>query len=698
MKNNPTKYFKQCMKYNLIKTNSKKFAFYNTLFSLARPKTFNRKLMSHLNTFYRFDKLSFSTQKENEEKVFINKLNDQDLESISQDKIRNFCIIAHIDHGKSTLSDRILETCGVIEKVKKENAQVLDNLQVEKERGITVKAQTASMIYKGHLLNLIDTPGHVDFSFEVIRSLKPCQGAILLVDATKGVQAQTVANFNHAKKLGIHIIPVINKIDLPGADVLDTELQIFNTFGFQKCSKISAKIGVGITDLLEQILIELPAPKGDQKSKVKLLLYDAKYVEGKGVIIYVEVLDGEIKKGDTIVSYHNDKAYDVFEVGVVQPTMTRTSKLRTGQVGYISSNLKEIKEAKIGDTLFHKSYKKSEIQADLYEEPKSMVFSGVYPTDPSCYTDLKKGIEKLSLNDPSIKVDTEMSASLGAGFRIGFLGLLHLDVFHQRLEDEYDLDVILTPPSTTYLIYIKKGIKNLEVTYPNVKIKDKDKFEKERILYVENLISCPDREVIESIHEPYIEAEIITPKEYINSIKELVLNKRGEEIFFEEQGELIKSVFEIPLNEIVIDFYDKVKSISKGYASFDYKISSYKKSDIKFVNFLVHGQQIDVLGFFAHSSNCETQARKVCAKLKKYLPQQLFSFAIQAKVENKIICREDIKALRKNVIARCYGGDYTRKKKLLDGQKKGKKKLREFGSVRFSSDTFYNLLKDNDDN
>ena len=613
----------------------------------------------------------------------------------------------------------------------------MDNLKVERERGITVKAQTASMFYdldgKSYLLNLIDTPGHVDFSFEVIRSLKPCQGAILLIDASKGVQAQTVANYNHAKKLNLKIIPVINKIDLPGAEIIEVEQQIFETFPDEfindieegseddntikeaisnKIIKISAKTGYGIINLMSSIISCIPCPKGNINKTTRILLYDAKYIDTKGVILYIEVLDGKIKKGDTIKSYYSNKTFDVFEVGAVQPNLSKLSLLKTGQVGYIITNMKDIKEAKIGDTLYdNKETNKSNIkQEELFAETKSMVFSGIYPTDPSDYPELKKNIEKLQLTDCSLKVENETSASLGAGFRIGFLGLLHLDVFHQRLDDEYDLDVIITSPSTPYKIKVKPhAIKTLEVDYPNIKIDDKRKFNEDRTLIVENVISCPNREAIESIEEPIVEAEIITPKEYYQTISNLVYQKRGEEIVSEElsfnktessliknsdQNIFIKAIFEIPMNEIMIDFYDKLKSISKGYASFDYKLSEYRTSSIKICSFLVHGEKVDALSFFAHESNADFEVRKMCKKLHKHMNQQLFAYAIQGKIENKIVCREDVKALRKNVTAKCYGGDITRKMKLLNKQKKGKKKMRQLGNVEFSSETFYNILKD----
>lgn len=672
------------------------------------------------HSFFRYKKiLNFSRKKFS----FFNFLEEKDIMNIPIENIRNFCIIAHIDHGKSTLSDRILEYCGAINKLKKENQQILDNLQVEKDRGITVKAQTATMIFNfnetKYLLNLIDTPGHVDFSFEVIRSLKPCQGAILLIDASKGIQAQTVANYNHAKSLNLKILPVLNKIDLSGVDVEESKNQIIETFKsefienensdeIEKSNKIcrdniigiSAKQGVNIDVLMKYIISFLPPPKKsiNVNKKFKGLLYDAKYVETKGVIMYIEVLEGEINKNISISSYQTGKSYDIFEVGIVQPEMNKMSTLREGQVGYIISNLKDIKEAKIGDTLFDKKISKTEIVPESsYFEPKCMVFSGIYPNDPSEYLDLKKGLEKLCLTDYSIKYEPETSASLGAGFRVGFLGLLHMEVFHQRLEDDYGIEVIITAPSTKYKIKVKDHVKNLEAKYPNLKIPNKDQFEKDRILYVENIISCPDKEDIQYIEEPFIEAEVITPKEYINSINHLILNKRGEEILSEEIGEnMIKGIYDIPLNEVMLDFYDKLKSISKGYASFDYKISSYKRSEIRFVNFLIHGDQIDALGFFSHESNAETNARKMVEKLKKHIPQQLFSFALQGKVDNRIVCREDVKALKKNVTSKCYGGDITRRMKLLEKQKKGKKKMREFGSVKFSSETFYNILKDNE--
>lgn len=696
-------------------TNLNKLMFKSNLFHSNKTKIKNNILNSQFTNSYSFsssdsnhNNQNNTLSKSNPDEIKFTTLDEEVINSIQQENIRNFCIIAHIDHGKSTLSDRILEICGVVNNIKKSNQQVLDTLKVERERGITVKAQTASMIYKykneKYLLNLIDTPGHVDFSFEVIRSLKPCQGAILLVDATKGVQAQTVANYNHAKGLGIKIIPIINKIDLPGAEILETENQIIENFpnefpdeeSISNILKVSAKTGLGVVNVLDSIIENIPFPKGNINNPFKALLYDMKYVESKGIILYIEVIEGSIKKGDSVCLYSNTKVLDIFEVGIVQPTMTKLNELRTGQVGYVITNMKEMNFLKIGETIFSSKQSRDEIVPEItYDETKSMVYSGIYPSDPSEYMELKKSLEKMQLTDSSIKLENENSSALGAGFRIGFLGLLHLDVFHQRLEDEYEIDVIVTTPSTPYKVKIKDNIKNLEVTYPNVKIRDKDEYNKSRILLVENVMSCPDREAIEYIEEPIIEADIITPREYISILTELVLTRRGEESkTVELSNNFVKISFFIPLSEVMIDFYDMLKSVSKGYASLDYKFHSYRKTNIRICSFLIHNEKLDALSFFAHESQADSLVRKMCVKLSKHLPQQLFAFAIQGKVENKIICREDVKALKKNVTAKCYGGDITRKMKLIDKQKKGKKKMRQLGTVSIDSDTFYNILKD----
>jgi GTP-binding protein LepA len=530
------------------------------------------------------------------------------------------------------------------------------------------------------LLNLIDTPGHVDFSYEVARSLRPCQGAILLVDATKGVQAQTLSNFQKAKEQKLKILPVINKIDLPSAQVELVLQQIVNTLKFEEKDilQISAKTGVNIDQLFAKILSDIPAPSGDSKIPTKALLFDARYVETRGVVLLIEVIDGVLKKGDTIKSYHSDKRYEVFEIGLVQPILNPIGELKTGQVGYIITNMKEISDAKIGDTFYSDKVinKKQIVPMPGFEVGKCMVYAGVYPTDPGDFDDLKRSIQKMQLSDASIKVDYQQSLALGSGFRIGFLGMLHLDVFTQRLEDEYDQQILITSPSVPYRCTLRNKQK----------------------LIVENALACPPKENIIEWEELFAFAIIITPKQFLTGITSLVIDKRGEEVDFEEiDDEYAKVTYELPLSELVTDFFDRLKSLTQGYASLDYEITDYKKSDIKILSFLLNNDVIDALSILVHTSNADTFARKFCVRLKNNIPPQLFLIPVQAMLDKKIICREDIKALRKNVTAKCYGGDVSRKIKLLDKQKKGKKKMRALGSVNVTSETFLNLLKSDDD-
>ena len=639
------------------------------------------------NKFYIKNSFKFGDTISNPDDLnkLINKIERQQLEEIKQKFIRNFCIIAHIDHGKSTLSDRLLENCGAINKLEKKDSQVLDTLKVERDRGITVKAQTASMLFEKdeeqYLLNLIDTPGHVDFSYEVVRSIRPCQGAILLVDATKGVQAQTLSNFTKAREYNLEIIPVINKIDLSSAQIEFTTNQIVNSLKLKEedILLISAKSGIGLEKLFDSIIKKIPPPNGDPEKSFKALLFDARYVDTRGVVLLVEILDGELKKGDTIRSYHFDKKYDVFEVGIVQPILNNTGVLKTGQVGYIITNMKEISEAKIGDTFYSNNIKDRQLVEAVpgFEISKCMVYAGIYPTDPSDFDELKRAINKMQLSDASIKVEYEQSLALGSGFRIGFLGMLHLDVFTQRLEDEYDIQILVTNPSVPF-----------RCTMRNTKQK----------VIVENAMSCPPRENILSWEELYVWAFIITPKQFMAPITNIVLEKRGEEVDLEEiDDEYVKLTYEIPLAELVTDFFDKLKSCTQGYASLDYEITDYKPSSIKKISFLLNGELIDALSFLVHESKADIMARKFCKKLKDNIPPQLFQIPVQAQMDSKIICREDIKALRKNVTAKCYGGDHTRKLKLIEKQKKGKKKMRALGSVNVTSETFLALLKNDED-
>lgn len=589
--------------------------------------------------------------------------------------IRNFSIIAHIDHGKSTLADRLLEVTDTIHSRNK-NEQFLDKLQVEKERGITVKAQTVSLFHKHngetYLLNLIDTPGHVDFSYEVSRSLYACQGALLLVDAAQGVQAQTMANFYLAFEQNMTIIPVINKIDMQNADPKRVIGEMGKAFDIEEKDVLlaSAKTGVGVNEILTSIIERIPSPKGDLEKPLKALLFDSWFDEYRGVICLIEIIDGIIKKGDKVTAASTNQTYEVLDIGIMHPEPTTTNVLYPGQVGFLIAGMKTVKEAQIGDTIFHA--KKPVNILPGFKPAKSMVFAGIYPVESSNYEDLKDAVEKLTLNDASVHVEKESSEALGFGFRCGFLGLLHLDVFKQRLEQEYNLEIITTAPTVLYKVKLTNG----------------------KELHIENPSKFPEQVKIDEVLEPMIKGTIITPKEYLGNIMKICQERRGEQTdmnYLDEQR--IVLTYTMPLNEVVIDFYDKLKSVSAGYASFDYEESGFEPACLVKMNILLNGKPVDALSIIVHKDKAVTIGRDMAQKLRKVIHRQMFEVAIQAAIGGKIIARESVSAMRKNVTAKCYGGDITRKRKLLEKQKAGKKKMKQVGNVELPQEAFLTILK-----
>lgn len=599
------------------------------------------------------------------------------LSKFTPDKIRNFSIIAHIDHGKSTLADRLLEYTGTLSTRTGLNEQFLDKLQVEKERGITVKAQTASMFYtyKGetYLLNLIDTPGHVDFSYEVSRSLYACQGALLLVDAAQGVQAQTMANFYLAFEQDLTIVPVINKIDLPTANIERVQGELNKLFDFMPEDSIlaSAKSGIGITDILDAVVERIPAPTSNLTLPLKALLFDSWYDEYRGVVCLIAIKDGVLKKGDHIYLHQSNCKHEILELGLMYPEQTPMDALYAGQVGYIITGMKTIKEARVGDTISHP---KTDIKPfPGFKPAKSMVFAGIFPVDTSEFELLADAIEKLTLNDASVHVEKKTSAALGLGFRCGFLGLLHMDVFKQRLEQEYELDIIATAPSVMYYIELKHNKGKISI---------------------ENPADFPDPAQIEEIFEPMLSATIIVPKQYLGNVLSLCQEKRGiqKNMEYLDEERVVLSYL-LPLNEVATDFYDTLKSVSSGYASFDYETAGYETSDLVKMDILLNGDPVDALALMVHRSKAERIGRDLCEKLSKVIPRQLFEVVIQAAIGSKILARERVAALRKNVTAKCYGGDITRKRKLLEKQKEGKKRMKQVGSVSVPQEAFLTILK-----
>jgi len=600
-----------------------------------------------------------------------------EVEEFMQENIRNFSIIAHVDHGKSTLADRLLEYTGTINH-HSDNKQVLDKLQVERERGITVKAQTASMIHyhngKKYLLNLIDTPGHVDFNYEVSRSLAACQGVILVVDAAQGVQAQTVANFFLAVNSSLVVIPVLNKIDLKTANTELVSKQMENIFGFGKeeLIQVSAKTGFGIEMLMERICSQIPSPSGERSGPLKALLFDSWFDQYRGVICLVAVVDGEIKKGSRICSSAIKQNYEVMDVGVLNPAEKSTNHLLAGQVGFIVCGIRRTQDALIGDTFVNPETPVAPLPG--FKRPKPMVFAGIYPTDQGFHLNLRTAIDKLTLNDSSVTVQPDNSAALGQGWRIGFLGVLHMDVFRQRLEQEYGIPVIVTTPNVPYRAILKgKKMSEVEILTP---------------------AEFPDISKVEMFLEPYVMGTIICPEEYMGKIMTLCLNNRGEQVqltYLDETRVMLK--YSLPLSEIVIDFYDKLKSLSSGYASFDYEESGYQKTVICKLDILLNGKTVDALSSIVHETQGKTLGKLLCMKLKDLIPRQLYEVVIQAAVRGKVLARETVRPLRKDVTAKCYGGDITRKRKLLDKQKEGKKKLKKIGNVELPHEAFLALMK-----
>lgn len=590
--------------------------------------------------------------------------------------IRNFCIIAHIDHGKSTLADRLLEYTDTVQK-KDLQDQVLDNMDLERERGITIKSHAIQMSYTKddveYTLNLIDTPGHVDFSYEVSRSIAACEGALLIVDASQGIQAQTISNLYMAINHDLTIIPVVNKIDLPGASPEEVQDQIVSLLGVDPDEVLfaSGKTGQGVNEILDAIVERVPAPVGDPEAPLQALIFDSVFNPFRGIIAYYKIVNGSIAKGDKVKFINTGMEYDADEVGVLKLDMMPRDRVNTGDVGYIISGIKTSKEVKVGDTITHIQRPASEAIAG-FEEVKPMVFAGVYPIDTEDFEDLRASLEKLQLNDASLTFTPESSAALGFGFRCGFLGLLHMEIVQERLDREFNMNVITTVPNVSYLVYDKKG----------------------GVTEVHNPSGLPDPMQIDHIEEPYIRATIITDTAYIGPIMTLCLDKRG--ILIKQEyisGNRVEIYFDLPLGEIVIDFYDKLKSISRGYASFDYHLSDFRPSKLVKLDILLNSEPVDALSTLTHFDNSVPFGRRMCEKLKELIPRQQFDIAIQAAIGAKIIARETVKAVRKDVTAKCYGGDISRKRKLLEKQKEGKKRMKQIGNVEIPQKAFLAVLK-----
>ncbi len=598
---------------------------------------------------------------------------------VSRDKIRNFSIIAHIDHGKSTLADRILEKTQAVALRDMED-QLLDNMDLERERGITIKAHAVTVDYKAedgqmYTFNLIDTPGHVDFNYEVSRSLAACEGAILIVDASQGIEAQTLANTYLAVDHGLEIVPVINKIDLPSADPERAIHEIESIIGIpaEEAPQVSAKNGINIEAVMEDIVKNIPAPQGDDNAPLKALIFDSYYDSYKGVIVYVRVMDGTLKAGDTIKMMATNATFNVVEVGLMRPTYLepRAEGLKAGEVGYIAASIKTIGDARVGDTVT-KVDNPAQEPLPGYRKANPMVFCGIYPADGAKYPDLREALEKLQLNDASLSFDPETSVALGFGFRCGFLGLLHMEIIQERLEREYNLDLITTAPSVIYRITLTGG----------------------KVVYIDNPTNYPDPSQIEMAEEPIANAHIYSPAEYVGNIMDLCQERRG--VFKDMEyidTDRVDIHYELPLNEIIYDFFDALKSRTRGYASFDYEMKGYVKSSLVKLDILLNGEIVDALSFIVHSDKAYPRARKIAEKLKDNIPRQLFEVPIQAAIGGKIIARETVKAMRKDVLAKCYGGDITRKKKLLEKQKEGKKRMRQLGTVEVPQEAFMAVLK-----
>ena len=599
-----------------------------------------------------------------------------------QQNIRNFSIIAHIDHGKSTLADRMIEMTGVLSKREMES-QVLDNMEIERERGITIKSQSVRMIYKAkdgkeYIFNLIDTPGHVDFNYEVSRSLAACEGAILVVDSSQGVEAQTLANVYLALDNNLEILPVINKVDLPNARPDEVKKEIEDIIGIpaEDAPCISAKTGLNVEEVLERIVTDIPAPSGDKNKPLKCLIFDSFYDNYKGAVSYVRVRDGRVKVGDEILLMSSNKTFIVTEVGFFEPGKYYPCKeLVAGDVGYIAASIKSLSDIRVGDTITLKD-NKAEEPLPGYKKVNPMVYCGLYPVDGSDYENLKIALEKLQLNDAALQYEPETSNALGFGFRCGFLGLLHLEIIEERLDREFDLSLITTSPSVIYKVYKTDGT----------------------MVEIYNPADLPPADEISRIEEPFVQAEILTPKEFVGNIMEICQNRRGIYIDMKYLDTTrVTLIYELPLNEIIYDFFDKLKSKTKGYASFDYEIKEYRPSTLVKLDILVNGENVDALSFIVHKDSAYERGKKMIEKLKEVIPRQLFTIPLQAAIGGKIIARETISAMRKDVLAKCYGGDVTRKKKLLEKQKRGKKKMREIGNVEIPQEAFLSVLKLDDE-
>ena len=602
---------------------------------------------------------------------------------MARDNIRNFCIIAHIDHGKSTLSDRILELTKSVDERTMED-QILDNMDIERERGITIKARAVTMNYtakdgKTYEFNLIDTPGHVDFAYEVSRSLAACEGAILVVDATQGVEAQTLANTYMALEHDLELVPILNKIDLPSAHPDEVAQEVEDVIGLPclDAPRVSAKTGLNVDQVLERVVTDIPAPTGDPDAPLKALIFDSIYDSYKGVIVYIRVFEGTVKPGDTIRMMATGAEFTLVEVGHMGATnLSPCAQLQAGEVGYLTASIKTVQDTRVGDTVTLANNPTAEALPG-YRQVKPMVFCGIYPADGAKYPDLKDALEKLQLNDASLTFELETSAALGFGFRCGFLGLLHMEIITERLEREFDLDLVTTLPSVIYEVSKTDGT----------------------VQRCDNPHDYPSPDVIEEAREPYVKASIMTPQEFVGNIMPMCQNRRG--IFKDMQyldSNLVELHYEMPTGEIIYDFFDALKARTKGYASLDYEFIDYRKSDLVKVDMLLNGDQVDALSFIAHRDKAYGRARRICEKLKENIPRQLFEVPIQAAIGGKVIARETVKALRKDVLAKCYGGDITRKKKLLEKQKEGKKKMRALGTVQLPTEAFMAVLKLDEEN
>lgn len=592
------------------------------------------------------------------------------------DHIRNFSIIAHIDHGKSTLADRIIQLCGGLSDREME-AQVLDSMDIEKERGITIKAQTAALSYKArdgkvYNLNLIDTPGHVDFSYEVSRSLSACEGALLVVDASQGVEAQTVANCYTAIELGVEVVPVLNKIDLPQADPDNAIQEIEDVIGIDAhdATPCSAKTGQGVEDVIEALIAKVPPPKGDPDAPLQALIIDSWFDNYVGVVMLVRVVNGTLRPKDKVLLMANGSQHLVEQVGIFSPKSIQREALSAGQVGFVIAGIKELKAAKVGDTITTVA-RKAEAPLPGFKEVKPQVFAGLYPVEANQYEALRESLEKLRLNDASLQFEPEVSQALGFGFRCGFLGLLHMEIVQERLEREFDMDLITTAPTVVYQVQMRDGT----------------------MAQVENPAKMPDPSKVDAILEPIVTVNLYMPQDYVGSVITLCTQKRGTQVNMSYHGKQVQLTYEIPMAEIVLDFFDRLKSVSRGYASMDYEFKEYRVSDVVKVDILINGDKVDALSIIVHRSNSQYRGREVAAKMREIIPRQMYDVAIQAAIGSNIIARENVKALRKNVLAKCYGGDISRKKKLLEKQKAGKKRMKQVGTVEIPQEAFLAILQ-----